>query len=576
MKLWMILYSLFMSSLCHGTSTYCSPKQPCWPTQAQWDTLNKAVNGHLQQGHSPLSPCIKNTDNSACKEVLNKLKNPFFIESQPGATQSNGWVDAWQSAVSPYVVAAENAQEIAAAVNFARTHRIKLVVKGTGHDYLGRSNAANSLLIWTHNMRQVTLHEHFVPQGCPATQTPKPAVTVAAGTRWIEAYKEVTTNNGRYVQGGGCATVGAAGGFIQGGGFGSFSKKFGTGAAGVLEAEIITADGAIRTANACQNQDLFWALKGGGGGTYGVVSKITLQTHELPNTFGKVKGAITAKSDAAYEQLIHYFINFYRANLNNEHWGEQVSLTPENKMNFSLVFEGLSKTEVDKLWQPFLDWLAKKPEQYQFALHSTTRPARHYWDLDYLLANAPDAIAVNKESPTEFWWASNQAEVSMYINYYLSMYLPFNLFAKENTVQFAKTLFKASRITAIALHFNKGLSGASPDAVTRQKNTAMSSEVLDAAALVIISGGQQDAYAHIAGHKPDFIKAKKAIHQANEAMKLLQALSPHSGTYPNEADYFIKNWQSALWGNNYPRLLQIKHQYDPHNVFTCHHCVGSE
>jgi FAD/FMN-containing dehydrogenase len=156
------------------------------------------------------------------------------------------------------------------------------------------------------------------------------------------------------------------------------------------------------------------------------------------------------------------------------------------------------------------------------------------------------------------------------------MYLPFKLFAKENAAQFAKTLFKASRLTEIVLHFNKGLSGASPDAAARQKNTAMSPEVLDAAALVIISGGQQDTYAHIAGHKPDLTKAKKAIRQANKAMKLLQALSPNSGTYPNEADYFIKNWQATLWGSNYPRLLQIKHKYDPQNVFSCHHCVGSE
>lgn len=558
---------------------YCLPNQSCWPTKAQWDELNKQVNGHLRQGYSPLSPCIQDAKSTACQKVLNKLKNPYFIESQAGATQSNGWVDAWQSAVSPYVIAVENAQEIAAAINFARKHRIKLVVKGTGHDYLGRSNAPSSLLIWTHKLRKVTIHDHFIPQGCPQTYTPITAVTIAAGTRWLEAYKKVTTQNSRYVQGGGCVTVGAAGGFIQGGGFGSFSKKFGTGAAGVLEAEIITADGIIRTVNACQNQDLFWALKGGGGGTYGIVSKITLQTHELPALFGKVKGTITAKSDAAYAKLIHYFIHFYRLNLNNEHWGEQISLAPNNKMNFSLVFVGLNKAEVDKLWHPFFSWLTKKPEQYQFHFNSTTRPAKHYWDFDYLLANIPDAIMMNQEknrSVGEFWWASDQSEVSIYINYFLSMYLPFKLFAKENSAQFAKTLFDASRFTEIVLHFNKGLSGASSDALAHQKNTAMNPEVLDAAALVIISGGQQNTYAHIASHQPDLIKAKEAIKQARKAMELLHALSPGSGTYPNEADYFIKNWQLALWGSNYPKLLQIKHKYDPQNLFTCHHCVGSE
>ena len=76
-------------------------------------------------------------------------------------------------------------------------------------------------------------------------------------------------------------TVGLAG-LVQGGGFGSYSKHYGLAAGSLLEAEVVTADGAIRVANACTNADLFWALKGGGGGSFGVVSKLTLRTHDLP------------------------------------------------------------------------------------------------------------------------------------------------------------------------------------------------------------------------------------------------------------------------------------------------------
>ena len=97
----------------------------------------------------------------------------------------------------------------------------------------------------------------------------------------MHAYNAVTTKGGRYVQGGGCGTVGVAG-LVQGGGFGSYSKSYGTAGAALLEAEIVTADGAVRIANACSNPDLFWALKGGGGGTFGVVTRLTLRTHELP------------------------------------------------------------------------------------------------------------------------------------------------------------------------------------------------------------------------------------------------------------------------------------------------------
>ena len=88
----------------------------------------------------------------------------------------------------------------------------------------------------------------------------------------MQAYDAVTTQGGRYVQGGGCLTVGLAG-LVQSGGFGSYSKRYGLAAGSLLEAEVVTADGKIRIANACTNADLFWALKGGGGGTFGVVSR---------------------------------------------------------------------------------------------------------------------------------------------------------------------------------------------------------------------------------------------------------------------------------------------------------------
>src|SRR6266567_8885374 len=100
----------------------------------------------------------------------------------------------------------------------------------------------------------------------------------------MQAYDAVTTKAGRYVQGGGCTTVGVAG-LVQSGGFGSFSKNYGTAAASLLEAEVVTADGKVRIANACTNSDLFWALKGGGGGSFAVVSKMTLRVHDLPDFF---------------------------------------------------------------------------------------------------------------------------------------------------------------------------------------------------------------------------------------------------------------------------------------------------
>jgi FAD/FMN-containing dehydrogenase len=138
-------------------------------------------------------------------------------------------------------------------------------------------------------MNQVTLHDSFVGEGCAGRVAPVPGVSAGAGAMWMDLYQAVTTEAGRYVQGGSCTTVGVAG-LVQSGGFNSFSKRFGTAAAGLLEAEIVTADGQVRIANECKDPDLFWALKGGGGGTFGMVTRVTLRTHALPRFFGAAWG----------------------------------------------------------------------------------------------------------------------------------------------------------------------------------------------------------------------------------------------------------------------------------------------
>src|SRR5262249_31137960 len=160
----------------------------------------------------------------------------------------------------------------------------------------GTSNAPDSLLVWTRHMNRVVMHDAFVAAGCDAQAAPQHAVSVGAGAMWGQTYDAVVTRAGRYVQGGGCLTVGVAG-LVQRGGSGSFSSAYGGAAGSLLGAEIVTADGAVRIANACTKPDLFWAVKGGGGGTFGVVTRLTLGTHDLPAFFGGVFATIRATSD---------------------------------------------------------------------------------------------------------------------------------------------------------------------------------------------------------------------------------------------------------------------------------------
>src|SRR5216683_4598544 len=161
-----------------ATARRVRPSDPSWPSAASWEKLNQEVGGRLIKVQSPLAACVSASDSASCRDVIRNLQNPYFIGDQAGATQSSGWVDAWDSAPSVYAVAAGNTADIVTAVNFARENNLRLVVKGGGHSYQVTSNAADSLLIWMRAMNSIILHDEFVGEGCRVVQAPQPAVTV--------------------------------------------------------------------------------------------------------------------------------------------------------------------------------------------------------------------------------------------------------------------------------------------------------------------------------------------------------------------------------------------------------------
>ncbi len=212
------------------------PGDAGWPSAAQWRELEDKLGDRLLEVQSPLSACAGKVDDPACAAIFKGLKNPYYVRDNVALTQTSGWADAWSAKPSVRAVAARTSADVAAAVDFARRNKMRLVVKGGGHSYQGTSNAADSLLVWTRAMDDIVLHEGFVGQGC--NEPPQPAVSLGAGCIWLQAYS-AAAKAGRYVQGGGCMTVGVAG-LIQSGGFGSFSKRFGLAAAGLIEAEVVT------------------------------------------------------------------------------------------------------------------------------------------------------------------------------------------------------------------------------------------------------------------------------------------------------------------------------------------------
>src|SRR5580700_3771973 len=292
------------------------PSDAAWPSFEEWTSLGARVGGKLVQPKPLFAPCADPATADACRGVLKESANPFFIGDQISGTQVSGWFKAWTPQTSAYAIVAHSADDVAQGVNFAREHNLRLVVKGPGHSYLGCSNAPDSLLIWTRAMNEVVVHDAFTPLGCEGHCEAVPAVSAGGGAIWIDVYHNVAVQNGRYAQGGGCTDVGVAG-LVQGGGFGSLSKGFGTAGSSLIEAEVVTADGQIRTVNAYRDPDLFWALKGGGGGNFAVITRATLRTHDLPSTFGAVGATFKASSDEAYRALLDRFFAVYAANLLN-------------------------------------------------------------------------------------------------------------------------------------------------------------------------------------------------------------------------------------------------------------------
>lgn len=557
-------------------SAVAAPKGYLWPTSGQWDQLRRKVGRRLVRPKQPWATLTPGA-------IPARLFNPWFLEEQPGATQSTGMYRAWESTASEYAIAARSVADIVAGVDFARENKVRLVVKGTGHDYYGRSTGPRrSLLLWTHHMRGVTVHRKFVPDGAPEGTEAVAAVTTRAGNRWLEAYKAASAN-GLYIQGGGCTSVGACGGFALGGGFGSFSKRYGSGAAGVLEMTVVIANGSVVTANEYQNPDLYWALRGGGGGTFGVVTSMTVLAHPEPKISGWISGPIVAKSDRAFEELLRAYLDFCANTLSTPTWGEGVILNPDygmattmntglNVMQIGTTFLDIPTDQAEAAWEKFLGPLRSRPQDFDVNVKFSAKPFALRWK-----PTTQEAIFDDRPQAPKgyFWWKGNASEVAAYWGGYDGRGVPFSMTQGANAAVLAKALFDASRTSLILWQTNKALYGEHPEARRRDKSTSINPAVFNNIAFITIGAWRQGKYPGIKGHEPIASESQSQFDGVMSASAILRAVTEDGGSYSNEGNYFEEDWRRQFWGSNYPRLLQIKRKYDPTNLFTVHKGVGS-
>ena len=190
-----------------------------------------------------------------------------------------------QGNVADYYIDVQAVPQVEEALKFANKYGIQIVIKNTGHDYLGRSSAPHALALWMHNLQPpIKLTDKFVPEGCQ--DAVGKVVTFGAGQQFEGIFKFAEVNR-LTVLGGSGGTVGAAGGWITGGGHGMLSPVFGLGVDNVQQLRVVLPNGTSVTANRCKNPDVFFALRGGGGGTFGVITEMSTLAHERVNTPGK-------------------------------------------------------------------------------------------------------------------------------------------------------------------------------------------------------------------------------------------------------------------------------------------------
>lgn len=309
-------------SISNQTSTpvcRCMPQDPCWPDTDQWTRFNATVSGRLIATIPIASVCHVDSlapyNQSQCAQLQSNWGFPAThyesSSSVMAARFTNLSCNPFSSKDTPctlgnyvqYAVNATDARDIQKTIRFTARHNIRLVIRNTGHDLLGKSTGAGGLAVWMHNMKNISIVDYSSPRYSGK------AIKVGAGVQSFEG-SQAAYNAGLAIVGGNCPTVGLAGGYSQGGGHGQLVSHVGLAADQVLEWDVVLANGKLVTASPEQHADLYWALSGGGGGTFGVVVSMTSKAYpELSTVSGNLSFSDTGVSQDTFFEAASIFIS---------------------------------------------------------------------------------------------------------------------------------------------------------------------------------------------------------------------------------------------------------------------------
>ncbi|KAJ7289381.1 FAD-binding domain-containing protein [Mycena rebaudengoi] len=531
------------------------PGSARYPTTAAWNAFNSSISGHLVKTVPSAKYCAS-LPAGACTDA--QWTSALFRSKIPGAMNQVNWEQGYdlsppslclrnattcgQGDVPTYAVEATCAADIQTAVKFAAKWDLRLVVKASGHDYLGRSTAPSSLLISTAKLTDISVSNAFMVGG----HSLGPAITVGSGVHTQDLYQQAKAR-GKIAVGGTAATVCAAGGYLQGAGHSALSPAYGLAADNAFEFKIVVASGELLTANSVSHPDLFWALRGGGAGSWGVVVSASFRAFPTFNiTFSLI--TLSASSPAALGRLAtlhaqHIFDldpirgsqYFYVTQPPPTEAPQQITLQLFTYMPNSTT------TQAAAILAPFLN-AAKALTDVTLVSETYT-----YALVNDVLFQADDIVGANvvlgsRLIPTATYAKSPELVGKVY-----------QQLLDGGSSRILGHLVAGGQVTA-----NAGISNAvHPAWRTAKTHIILSSFWTDSTPLTEI-------------------KALRTRFQDVQLPVLKQLSGANAGAYSNEADVLEANFQTTFFGPNYAKLSAIKAKYDPKDLFIVGAGVGSE
>lgn len=556
------------------TSNYtCVPGHSCWPSASNWSSFNQSINGNLRLTVPWAAPCYSSSSSKACQEVATNYVNGISRTAQYGSMEFLDWETCGQShcflnsykpsspvsgscslgRLSTYHVEARSANDISKSLDFVREHGIRVSIKNTGHDYFGRSNAANSLAIWTHNMKETKYHKTFQPQGCKTHY--ENIGEVGAGIQAYEAW-EFFEPLGMLVTVGAVGSVGIAGGFGQGGGHGPLGPAYGLMVDQAVEFEVVTADGKKRTINECSDPDLFWAMRGGGGGNYAVLTSYKFQLHpavplnvySFHASFPLSEGELNITESKVHRDIIGALAS--NQTLFAEHGIAGYNFLHADHM-VSLQIMPSSDTEAIKsITSQWHDFLTAYPglnvtdnAYYTFSKFSQWHK---FTEMPAIAGNGPVGLGLVEAG----------------------RFIPKNLFTSPENIERVVDAVVTAMQSSINIHGG----GCAQLYATGPLNHADNSKTG-------VNPAWRDTLWHVimgAAWSSNTPRQERVRIQStiSASVQPFKALTPGGGCYMNEGDWMEENWQQTFFGENYDRLLAVKKRYDPTSLFNCWKCVG--